>query len=279
MGVEQLDQEVTQAPVSIPQLLERLDQFEGTFPKRLRQCAACLRANLGSMAVLTVAEVASAADVAPSAVMRFCQALGFSGYSEMQALFRADFTPPRPAYAERLTSLRRDGGQGAAQLLEGFVDAAQGSLNLLMMSEAGADIDRAARIAADARTVHLVGIRRAYSVVSYMGYTLQQMDVPCMSHAGTLGTGYTSAIQSGDVVIAVTFAPFARETAEVVEAAYTKGVPVVLITDTPDCPLGDRAGVLLLARDLDNGSFRVPVAAMALAAALVVSIGSLRAAE
>ncbi len=97
-------------PETITQLLARLDRIGGALPKRLRQCAEYLRANINLIAVSTVAEISAAAGVAPSAFMRFCQALGFSGYSEMQALFRAEYAQSRPRLpgtAERSAGARR----------------------------------------------------------------------------------------------------------------------------------------------------------------------------
>jgi len=85
-------------PKTITQLMARLVRIGGSLPKRLRQCAEYLRANINLIAVSTVAEISAASGVAPSAFMRFCQALVFSGSSELQALFRAEYTQSRPDY-------------------------------------------------------------------------------------------------------------------------------------------------------------------------------------
>ncbi len=52
----------------------------------------------------TVAEMAEAAGVQPSAFMRFCQIMGFSGYSEMQRLFRESYVGGWPDYSTRSTT-------------------------------------------------------------------------------------------------------------------------------------------------------------------------------
>ena len=71
-------------------------------PKRLRQCADFIVALPDRVAVSTVAELAAAAEVQPSAVMRFCQELGFSGFSQMQRLFREEYARKWPDYGTRL---------------------------------------------------------------------------------------------------------------------------------------------------------------------------------
>ncbi|MBO1687899.1 MurR/RpiR family transcriptional regulator, partial [Clostridium butyricum] len=60
-------------------------------PKRLKQCADFVAANQDRIAVSTVAEMAEGAGVQSSAFMRFCQIMGFSGFSEMQKLFRDSY--------------------------------------------------------------------------------------------------------------------------------------------------------------------------------------------
>ena len=94
------------APKTVTELIERLDETASELPKRLRQCAEFTRQHLHLVAVSTVAEMARASRVAPSAYVRFCQGLGFSGYSEMQALFRERYSAFRPDYSARLAGLR-----------------------------------------------------------------------------------------------------------------------------------------------------------------------------
>ena len=78
-------------------------------PKRLKQCADYVAANPDRIAVSTVAEMAEGAGVKPSAFMRFCQVLGFSGFSQMQRLFRDSYVQNWPDYPTRLEKLRESG--------------------------------------------------------------------------------------------------------------------------------------------------------------------------
>ncbi len=268
--------DTTRPPETITELLARLDRVTATLPKRLRQCADHLRSNMNLVAVTTVADMAAAADVAPSAFMRFCQSLGFTGYSEMQALFRSEYAQSRPDYAERLSDLRARGSHGSARLLADFIEA--GHKSLVALSNKG-EMERIAQVVerlAQARVLHLVGMRRAYPVVSYMGYMLQKMDIPCVVHTGNAGVEYKAAILPGDVVFAVTFAPYAPETRSICEAAHSKGVSLILLTDGADCPLADIAEANLIAREVDVGAFRVPTSSMTLVTSIAVALGGIR---
>jgi DNA-binding MurR/RpiR family transcriptional regulator len=78
-------------PQTSDEILRKLSDLMPGLPKRLQQCAAYVAANPDRIAVSTVSEMAEAANVQPSAFMRFCQELGFTGYSQMQRVFRNDY--------------------------------------------------------------------------------------------------------------------------------------------------------------------------------------------
>ena len=115
------------APDTLDALYREIAARGDALPKRLRQCADYVTANPDRVAVSTVAELAQAAEVQPSAVMRFCQELGFSGFSQMQRLFREEYSRKWPDYATRLQNLRRTGEDGPAVLLAEFVEAGRTS--------------------------------------------------------------------------------------------------------------------------------------------------------
>ncbi|HET9147239.1 MAG TPA: RpiR family transcriptional regulator, partial [Acetobacteraceae bacterium] len=58
-------------------------------PKRLSQVARFALDHPDQMALSTVAELAAAATVQPSTLVRFAQSLGYSGFSELQQVFRS----------------------------------------------------------------------------------------------------------------------------------------------------------------------------------------------
>lgn len=267
---------LSSAPGSVTELLEKLDASMGSFPKRLKQCAGFTRRHLHLIAVSTVSDMAQACEVAPSVYMRFCQALGFSGYSEMQALFRARYTDLRPNYEMRLANLREEGALGTSRLLADFAEAGHKSLLSLGTTVTHDAADRVARGMAGARVVHLVGLRRAFSVVSNMAYILDQLGVPAALHfgAGMLNSG--KSILPGDVLFAVTYAPFSEETVRLAEQVAERGIAVFGLTDSEQCPLADIASDLLLAREDEVGGFRAPNASIALTTALAVAIKALR---
>jgi DNA-binding MurR/RpiR family transcriptional regulator len=263
-------------PTSVEGFQERLVAVSDTLPKRLRQCADYIAANSDRIAVSTVAELATGASVPPSAVMRFCQLLGFSGFSEMQRLFRDSYAPVRPDYATRLRNLREQGAGSTSALLAEFVEAGRQSLEALARSADERQMDAAVGYLARADLIHVVGFRRAFPVASYLAYALEKMDIAAMLHDGTGKLDHAHALRPGDAVIAITFAPYSGETVALAESAARRKVPVVAITDTTISPVAASAAVLLTVPEVDFGAFRSLSATLALAITLAVALGATR---
>lgn len=260
-------------PSSVDDLRARVREVAEAMPKRLRQCAQYVLANPEKIAVSTVAELAEAAGVQPSAFMRFCQSLGFSGYSEMQKLYREAYTQRWPDYPTRLRQLRDRAGS-PAHLLGDFVEAGHKSLSLLTENLDVAALDRAVDLLRQASTIHVVGLRRSFPVASYLSYVLDKMKVPVLLHSATGGVVHQNAIRPGDALIAITFPPYSAETVELTQIAARQDVPVVAITDGSKSPIRDLSNEVLAISEVDVGAFRSLSATLSLAAALAVAVGA-----
>lgn len=267
------------APLAPPDSLEafyqRLASVQGQLPRRLQDCADHVLAHSERIAVSTVAEMAAGAGVPPSALMRFTQILGFSGYSEMQRLFREAFVPSLPDYETRLANLRQAAGSPAALLAE-FVEAGQQSLQMLTHDFDEQALNAAVAILAKAEAIHLIGTRRAFPVAAYLSYIFEKMSVPAILHDQTGGLDHRRAMRKGDAVLVITFTPSAESTLDLAKAAIEQDLPVVALTDRPGGPLASLEVTRLMVSEVDFGSFRSLSATLALAITLAVAVGSAR---
>ena len=264
------------APASVDELRARLTGISGDLPRRLRQCADYVAANLDRIAVSTVAEIAVGAEVPPSAVMRFCQILGYSGYSEMQKLLRDAYAPGWPDYATRLRNLKQAGTGTAPALLAEFVEAGRLSLESLARNVDETALAQAVDLLAQAETVHVIGLRRAFPVATYLAYAFEKMAVPAMLHDGVGKLDHRHALRRGDAVLAISFAPYSEETLALAGDARARGLPVVALTDGAHSPLGRMGAAVLAVAEVDFGAFRSLSATIAMAITLAVAVGSAR---
>ena len=254
------------APASVDEFRVRLAAVSADLPRRLRQCADYIAANTDRIAVSTVAELAAGAEVPPSALMRFCQILGFSGFSEMQRLFREAYSPGWPDYSTRLKNLKDEGAGSPSALLAEFIEAGRLSLEALAKTADEAALMRSGRAAwPRPRRCMSSGLRRAFPVATYLAYVFEKMSVPAMLHDGVGKLDHRFALRPGDAVLAITFAPYSEETlalAQDARDAWPARRGADRPADQPACPAAD---AVLTVPEVDFGAFRSLSATIAMA--------------
>jgi DNA-binding MurR/RpiR family transcriptional regulator len=263
-------------PTTVEDFQAKLNRVSASLPKRLRQCAEYLAINTDKIAVSTVAELSEAAGVQPSALMRFCQLLGFSGFSELQKLFRQDYAQRWPNYSTRLNALDPNQASNPLQLLNDFIKAGHASLDSLTKTMEAASLHQAVDLLASAPTIHLVGVKRAFPIVYYLAYAFGKMAVPAQLHDRFGGLDQHGLLRPGDAMIAITYSPYAQETLQVAAVAASRGVKVIAITDALKSPLYRLGAATLLVREVDMGDFRSLSASFALAMTLATAVGTRR---
>jgi len=264
------------APSSPEAFRRALEARTPSLPRRLRQCASHLAAHEDRIAVSTVAELAQGAGVAPSAMVRFAKAMGYDGFSQMQAVFRGAYAAARPDYAERLRRLRERGAASPASLLAEFAETGRHSLENLLGGLDPRQLDIAVERLARARLIHVIGLRRSQPPASYLAYVFEKMGLPAILHDKAGWLDARAAIDSADALIAIAFDPYSAPTVELAEAARGAGAAVVALSDAGLSPLRPLADAYLSVDEADYGAFRPLAATMTLVTTLAVATGSAR---
>src|SRR4029077_3044697 len=98
------------------ELKQAISARYSTMSKQLQGIARFVLERPNELALGTVASIASTAGVQPSAMVRFANALDYSGFSQMQQVFRGRLVERSVSYRERIENLRhgRRGGNAAA---------------------------------------------------------------------------------------------------------------------------------------------------------------------
>jgi DNA-binding MurR/RpiR family transcriptional regulator len=259
------------------------DAIAAAYPRlspQLQQIARFALERPNELALGTVAAVAEAADVQPSALIRFGNALGFDGFSDMQQLFKARLLERSGSYRERIDRMQRATGSSAAGadagVLHRFVGDAIEELSHLENNVRAADLAAAARHICAAQRVHVLAQRRAFPVASYLAYALSQLELKThlVDGVGGMLSESLRAIDARDMLLVASFQPYSPQVVEAARACAARGVPVVAITDTALSPLKAPASVCFELGQGPNPAFRSLVAPLCVAQALVVSAGT-----
>lgn len=273
---------------SAPAYPETYDQLEKAiieqFPslsKRLQQIASHALENPSELALETIAAVSQRAGVQPSSLIRFAKVFGFSGYSDMQRVFRLRLTDAMPDYKERLRSLNGDEDQGEEAkdvnaLLDQFVEAdIVGLRRLQQQKRLGTLLDQAFRLITDSDTVYVVAHRRSFPIACYLAYALSQMNVKnvLVDGVGGMFTQQVGHAGNRDVILAISSKAYSPDVAQVVREAKQRGTKVVAMTDSPLSPLAEHADVSLEVQQASVGLFRSQAVNMTLAVTFIVGLG------
>ena len=256
-------------------LLQLLQRRHTLLSPRLQQAARHIIDHPTQAALNTVTELSAAAGVQPSALIRLAQAMGFSGYSEMQKLLQAGLAAASPSYGERVHQLRAAGAEtGMSGLLRQAGAVNQVSLQNLVDTVDAAALERAVALLAAAPLVHVMGQRRSHPVAGYIAYGLTRSGRVARLMAGAAGMLRDEAetMRPGDALVVISLHPYSAETVDTAAWAAAHNVPVVALSDGPLSPLAAHATVLLDVRDAELFGFRALVAQMCLAQVLVLGV-------
>ena len=246
---------------------------------RLQQVAKYVLENPNDLALQTLAVIAERCEVQPSTIVRFAKTFGYGGASDMQELFKDEMLTqsPSPSYAERIRQFsRRAGANGALapqDVMHEFADSNILALEHLKSSVSKADLQRAVDMIAAANAVYIVGLRRSFPVASYLAYALRHVDKRAYLLDGFAGmlAEQSSMLTSKDLLIAISFQPYAGDTVEIVGATREQKAKIIAITDSRLSPIAGPSDLVFEIKDAEVRQFRSLTASLCLAQTLVIS--------
>jgi DNA-binding MurR/RpiR family transcriptional regulator len=220
----------TQKNKVISALKEELTTLSGS----LKIVARYILDNPADFGLDSIRETARKTEVSTYSLVRMSKRLGFSGYDELREPFRAALVSTSevtnsPAW---ISSLEQRGGMGIAQ-----AKAAQNIVSIVNRSLHHMKPDVAERIVDimfESRNVFLTGVRASYSLAYYFHY-VGRMALPSLN---LIPRHMNSAIDElnnsnhQDALIVITFAPYSKEVIEASKFAKSRGLRLVLITDS-----------------------------------------------
>src|SRR5215510_2224969 len=101
-------------PETVEQFLGRVREEFARLSPQLQTIARYVEQNRSSLTVDRIQAIAANCGVQASAVVRFAQRFGFNGFSDLQALYRDEFTSrasPAQSYRHRIRNLLEEEGR------------------------------------------------------------------------------------------------------------------------------------------------------------------------
>ncbi len=264
---------------SADQVINRITGEYEQLSKQLKVIALHLEKNRDHIGIEGIQELARQCGVQPSAVIRFAKHFGFSGFSEMQAVFRdslAQQLTPGRNYKARIRDLiaASPGSLSSVDIAKEFLAGSVARMHELQEGMDTAAFKKAVDLLVECDCIWIAASRRSFPIAAYLDYALQHTDkrINLVSGIGSMHGGQMRSVRKGDVMLAVSFAPYAEETLNVVKLAMERGAKILAISDSRMSPLAKMAQVTLVVQESSTLGFRSLSSTMGLAQSLFIAV-------
>lgn len=231
-------------PQSLDALIVLIQQ---NFPSMTRQFQVSARYLIdfpGEIPIASMRQVAAQAGVQPATLVRLAQSLGYEGWNALKSVFAQSLRQVPHRYTEQARKVIRS--KNPRDVL-GKAVATQ-ARNITLLEEMNADrLASAVNLLSAAKRVYIAGFRASFGPAFLFQY-LYRLFRPSVSmlrgDAGSLDMELR-AINKGDVVAIIGFAPYSRESMRVAQAARQSGARILAICDSIVAPIALDADCVL----------------------------------
>lgn len=265
--------------LNVEQLIKHISNDYEALSKQLKVIARHVEQHRDHIGLDGIQEVARQCNVQPSAVIRFAKHFGYSGFTEMQAIFREGISrqlAPSRNYKTRIRDIIESGTSSlsAVEIANEYLAGSLAGMQELQNSMHAPTFKKAVDLLAEADCIWIAASRRSFPIAVYLDYALQHTDkrVGLVSSMGSMQLGQMRSVRKNDVIVTISFSPYAEETISVAKLAVERGAKLIAITDSRMSPLAKFAQVALIVQDNSTFGFRSLSSTMGLAQSLFIAL-------
>lgn len=254
------------------QLIDDIQKQYPRLSKGQKLIAQYLISNYDKVAFMTASKLGEEVGVSESTVVRFANALGFSGYPKLQDALQE-------LIKNKLTTVQRvemnqeysDDCKILNKVLKSDIDNIRHTLDDLDEETFQQASDKLLK----ARKIYILGMRSSFSIAQYLGFYLDIILDNVHIIRMDMGDAFEQVVRvtEEDVVVAISFPRYSTKSYQVVDYAKGKGAHVISITDSLFAPIATISDTTLLVKSNMASFVDSLVPALSICNALVVSIG------
>lgn len=225
-------------------------------------------------ALSSARKIADAVGLSEASVTRFAYALGFAGFAELREHLQKELLRSRN---QGFKDLLEQGYRDRTGAVPHPYDFLRADMQLLERTVAKLSVDafeQAVEAVLRAKSITVAGHRRARGLAVILAITLNNILANtrlASVYAGELADEI-QRLGPDELLIAFGFARYVRETVLLVAHAARKGVPTVVITDSPLSPVARAARIVLTVETHHETPQLSYVAALSVANALASTV-------
>lgn len=214
--------------------LDAIKERIAGFSPQLRTAAKYVVDHPSDFGLDPIRDTAQKAQVSTYTFVKLSKSLGFSSFEALRQPFRnALVNSSARAGAAGWPDLEPHGSEGQSV----YREAAENAMSIVARSlerQSAAELEAVADLLTQSRKVYLTGVRSSYAVAYYLHY-VGRMALPSLQlipHHINSAIDDLNTADRRDTLIAITVTPYSRETIEACAFAKSRGVRLILITDS-----------------------------------------------
>ena len=254
-----------------PPSLLRIKQLYPSFSGNYLHIADHILAHPEHVVQNKVRDIAGSCNCDEAQVVRFCQKIGYRGFSELKAAIAADFIPVKTNIDYNCP----DGSGSFEQLKKDFLQNNLRALNDTVSLLTEKAVKRAVKLLRRANKIMLCGFGSSGLVAQDFQTKLFRTGFCAFYNSDSeLNRMYCGLLDRNDVLVAISFSGENRNVVSNVEEVKKNGVNVIAITNYPESELAKKSDLVLLTAS-DEKQFRLGAMGSRIAQLLVVDFISL----
>jgi DNA-binding MurR/RpiR family transcriptional regulator len=216
-------------------------------PPKQRQLARFFLDNEDSVAFVSANDIGERVGTSAATVVRFCRALGYEGYTDLQAAVRRKY----PQYRTTVQKIveRMANGNFAENLSARVAQTNSQNIQDTMAQVSNAEISAAVAAIIQAKEIRIFGsgLSAAATVLAEHALTTLGFSARACLNGGMDQALEMSQLTRQDLVIVITIWRYFRDTVEAARAARTIGATCIALTDSLVSPVANLADYVFIA--------------------------------
>lgn len=259
------------------EIIDRLTEDYAALSPQLQLAAKAILDQPEEVALASMRGMATRAGVAPATMLRLARSLGLESYESFRGAFQAALRSGGKDFAGRAEWLQRVAAEGdSGRVLSEMARAQMANLESSYQQVAPETLAAAADCLRDAQTSYILGVAALHGLMRHFHFVCR-FALPQVRLVESDGGSPIDALlhlTEKDALLALSVAPYGRQTVEAVTFARERGAKTVILTDSRSSPVAAQADHLLLLPTESPQFFPSMTAALGLLESLMALIVS-----
>ena len=253
-------------------LISHIQSQYPRFSKGQKLIAQYILKNYDKVAFMTACKLGETVGVSESTVVRFANALGYSGYPKLQDALQ-ELIKNKLTTVQRVDMVKEFNDDSAIlkKIVKSDIDNIKDTLDEIDEKA----FEEASNRILKARRIYILGMRSSFTIAQYLGFYLGIILDSVHVIRTDMGDAFEQVVKinEDDVLIAISFPRYSTKSYQIVSYAKEKGAHIISLTDSLFAPVASFTDNLLLVKSNMVSFVDSLVPALSIANALIVSVG------